>query len=158
MRLIWTRVHREFFSDEPEKFDMIIPGKIYMHELESFVAEKCTLLMANKKQNMNRDKKCAVLSKASTDKGFTRDNICRSRLEAFEFQGRKNQTRAKNGRGNRDNEYLFVLLQGNFSAKTSAGKWETSNGRKDVFNGLPHALYLPRNTDLRSVPPEVRSI
>lgn len=49
MRLIWTRVHREFFRDEPDKFDMVIPGKEYMNALESFVADKCTFLMANKK-------------------------------------------------------------------------------------------------------------
>ncbi len=45
-----------------------------------------------------------------------------------------------------DSEYCFVLLSGNFSAITSKGKWQTFNGRKDVFSGLPHALYLPPNT------------
>lgn len=40
MRLIWTRVHREFFRDTPELFDMVIPGKIYMQELEQFVIRK----------------------------------------------------------------------------------------------------------------------
>ena len=44
------------------------------------------------------------------------------------------------------NEYLFVLLGGNFSAYTAKGNWVTVNGRKDVFSGLPHALYLPRHT------------
>lgn len=49
--------------------------------------------------------------------------------------------------GNTGNsEYCFVLLSGEFSAITSKGKWETQNGRKDVFNGLPHALYLPPHT------------
>jgi fructose-bisphosphate aldolase, class II len=41
MRLIWTRVHREFFQQEPEKFDMVLPGKTYIDELEKFVANKC---------------------------------------------------------------------------------------------------------------------
>lgn len=45
MRLIWTRVHREFFRDEPEKFDMVVPGKKYMEALELFVAAKSMLLM-----------------------------------------------------------------------------------------------------------------
>ncbi|WP_429413930.1 5-deoxy-glucuronate isomerase [Roseimarinus sediminis] len=45
------------------------------------------------------------------------------------------------------NEMLFVLLGGNFSAQTDQGFWETKNGRKDVFSGLPHALYLPPNTN-----------
>ena len=44
------------------------------------------------------------------------------------------------------NEYLFVLLGGNFSAYTSKGKWKTINGRRDVFSGMPHALYLPPKT------------
>jgi len=44
MRLIWTRVHREFFLNEPEKFDMVVPGKKYIDELEKFVANKCLFL------------------------------------------------------------------------------------------------------------------
>ena len=45
------------------------------------------------------------------------------------------------------NEYIFVLMGGNFKAQTSAGNWETLNGRKDVFSGLPHGLYLSTNTE-----------
>jgi fructose-bisphosphate aldolase, class II len=44
MRLIWTRIHREFFKNSPEKFDMVVPGKEYMDELEAFVAGKCLAL------------------------------------------------------------------------------------------------------------------
>lgn len=44
MRLIWTRVHREFFLQQPDKFDPVIPGKIYMDALEDFVAGKCKML------------------------------------------------------------------------------------------------------------------
>jgi fructose-bisphosphate aldolase class II len=39
-RLVWTRVHREFFRDEPEKFDFRGPGKIYMAEYADFIAHK----------------------------------------------------------------------------------------------------------------------
>jgi fructose-bisphosphate aldolase class II len=39
-RLVWTRVHREFFRDEPEKFDFRGPGKIYMAEYAQFIAHK----------------------------------------------------------------------------------------------------------------------
>jgi fructose-bisphosphate aldolase, class II len=49
MRLIWTRIHREFFQNEPEKFDMVVPGKRYMDELESFVANKCLFLKGENK-------------------------------------------------------------------------------------------------------------
>lgn len=44
MRLIWTRVHREFFSKTPELFDMVIPGSTYINELAAFVATKCESL------------------------------------------------------------------------------------------------------------------
>jgi len=44
MRLIWTRIHREFFQNSPEKFDMVVPGKAYMDELETFVSAKCQSL------------------------------------------------------------------------------------------------------------------
>lgn len=51
MRLIWTRVHREFFMNDPDKFDMVIPGKVYMQELENFVAGKCIFLMSGKERS-----------------------------------------------------------------------------------------------------------
>lgn len=47
MRLIWTRIHREFFRDKPENFDFVIPGREYMDSLESFVYEKCNFLKSN---------------------------------------------------------------------------------------------------------------
>ncbi len=31
-RLVWTRVHREFFRDKPAEFDFRPPGKIFMEE------------------------------------------------------------------------------------------------------------------------------
>jgi fructose-bisphosphate aldolase class II len=43
-RLVWTRVHREFFRDEPEKFDFRGPGKVYMAEYAGFIAHKNTKL------------------------------------------------------------------------------------------------------------------
>jgi fructose-bisphosphate aldolase class II len=39
-RLVWTRVHREFFRDYPEKFDLRDPGKIFMSEYAKFIAHK----------------------------------------------------------------------------------------------------------------------
>jgi fructose-bisphosphate aldolase class II len=39
-RLVWTRVHREFFRDQPEKFDFRAPGKIFMAEYAKFIAHK----------------------------------------------------------------------------------------------------------------------
>ena len=48
-RLLWTRVHREFFRDTPELFDPVIPGKTYMGEYEKFMLEKFDLLGATGK-------------------------------------------------------------------------------------------------------------
>ena len=45
-----------------------------------------------------------------------------------------------------ENEYGFILLSGDYSAKTSKGNWQTVNGRKSVFSGIAHSLYLPRHT------------
>jgi fructose-bisphosphate aldolase, class II len=43
-RLIWTRVHREFFRDQPAEFDFMIPGRVYMKEYALFVQRKCKQL------------------------------------------------------------------------------------------------------------------
>jgi len=39
-RLVWTRVHREFFRDKPEEFDLRPVGKIFMTEYARFIANK----------------------------------------------------------------------------------------------------------------------
>jgi fructose-bisphosphate aldolase class II len=39
-RLVWTRVHREFFRDSPEKFDLRDPGKVFISEYAKFIAHK----------------------------------------------------------------------------------------------------------------------
>ena len=39
-RLVWTRVHREFFLQYPEKFDLRDPGKVFMAEYAKFIAAK----------------------------------------------------------------------------------------------------------------------
>jgi fructose-bisphosphate aldolase class II len=39
-RLVWTRVHREFFRDHPEGFDLRPVGKIFMAEYAKFIASK----------------------------------------------------------------------------------------------------------------------
>lgn len=43
-------------------------------------------------------------------------------------------------------EYCIVLLAGNFKVEACQQTWETGNGRKDVFSGIGHAMYLSRNT------------
>ncbi|MBV9999933.1 MAG: class II fructose-bisphosphate aldolase [Verrucomicrobia bacterium] len=39
-RLVWTRVHREFFRDHPEMFDFRPPGKTFVAEYAKFIARK----------------------------------------------------------------------------------------------------------------------
>ncbi len=39
-RLVWTRVHREYFRDHPEEIDMRPIGKIFMAEYAKFIAHK----------------------------------------------------------------------------------------------------------------------
>jgi fructose-bisphosphate aldolase class II len=39
-RLVWTRVHREYFRDKPGDFDFRPPGKIFMDEYAKFIARK----------------------------------------------------------------------------------------------------------------------
>ena len=43
-RLVWTRVHREFFRDKPAEFDFRPPGKIFIEEYAKFIASRNTFL------------------------------------------------------------------------------------------------------------------
>lgn len=43
-RLVWTRVHREFFRDKPDAFDFRPVGKIFMDEYAKFIASRNELL------------------------------------------------------------------------------------------------------------------
>lgn len=46
-----------------------------------------------------------------------------------------------------ENECAIILLGGNFSIRTDKGNWKTRNGRRDVFSGIAHTVYLSQNTD-----------
>lgn len=39
-RLVWTRVHREYFIEHPENFDLRPVGKVFMSEYAKFIAQK----------------------------------------------------------------------------------------------------------------------
>ncbi|MCK4901222.1 MAG: ketose-bisphosphate aldolase [Anaerolineales bacterium] len=39
-RLVWTRVHREYFLEHPEAFDLRKPGEVFMDEYAKFIAAK----------------------------------------------------------------------------------------------------------------------
>ena len=39
-RLVWSRVHREYFRDKPADFDLRGPGKAFMAEYAKFIASR----------------------------------------------------------------------------------------------------------------------
>jgi fructose-bisphosphate aldolase, class II len=43
-RLVWTRVHREYFRDKPGDFDFRPPGKTFIDEYAKFIAHKNKML------------------------------------------------------------------------------------------------------------------
>lgn len=47
-----------------------------------------------------------------------------------------------------DYEMAIVPLSGSLSVESSRGQWSHIGKRENVFNGLPYALYLPRQTSL----------
>ena len=46
-----------------------------------------------------------------------------------------------------ENEAAFVLLGGQCSVETDKMSWELIGQRKNVFDGMPTAVYLPRHTE-----------
>ena len=102
---------------------------------------------------MNRDKKCPLLAKSfSGNEIYQTIAAEEAGWNHLNFMARTLKPGQKWVGETGNNEYLFVLLGGNFSAETSAGKWKSTNGRKDVFSGLPHALYLPQHTEFEITP------
>jgi 5-deoxy-glucuronate isomerase len=97
---------------------------------------------------MNRDKKCPLLIRPSLDSEIYQSITSgEAGWKYLNFMARTIRPGQQWTGETGNKEYLFVLTGGNLSAKTSKGAWKTSNGRKDVFGGLPHALYLPPNTE-----------
>ncbi len=45
-----------------------------------------------------------------------------------------------------EHEMAIVVLGGNLDVRSSRGEWPGIGRRANVFDGLPHALYLPRRT------------
>jgi 5-deoxy-glucuronate isomerase len=102
---------------------------------------------------MNIDKNCPILARSSPDKEIYQSiTTAEAGWNHLNFMARTMKQGQKWVGETGNNEYLFVLLGGDFSAETSAGTWKTTNGRKDVFSGLPHALYLPQHTRFEITP------
>ncbi len=97
---------------------------------------------------MKRDKKCPILAKSSSEEDvYQHFTASEAGWKNLNFLARTINSGQKWSGNTGSNEYLFVIMGGNMSAKTSQGSWTTTDARKDVFSGLPHALYLPRDTD-----------
>ena len=96
---------------------------------------------------MIKDKKYSLLAKPDMQQSIYQ-SISKEETgwQFLNFQARqmkKGETWTANTEGN---EYAIILLGGNYTVKSDKGNWETVNGRKDVFSGIAHTLYLPRNT------------
>jgi len=95
---------------------------------------------------MNRDPKYPLLVKPKAGSGEYQHLTYREAgWELLNFGARTMQYGEKWHHDTENNEMLIVLLGGKFSIKTDSGSWITEKSRKDVFSGLPHAVYLPVN-------------
>ncbi len=96
---------------------------------------------------INRDNKFPLLIKPITDKGVYQRILKEDAgWDYLNFEARLMKKDEKWTGNTYNNEYAFILLGGNFSVRSDKGNWKTENGRKDVFSGIAHSLYLPRNT------------
>ncbi|NOR74462.1 MAG: 5-deoxy-glucuronate isomerase, partial [Draconibacterium sp.] len=92
---------------------------------------------------MIRDKKYPLLAKSDSDKGIYQSVLKEDAGWQFlSFQARLMKKGEKWNGNTGGNEYAIILLGGNYSVKTDKGNWETVNGRKNVFSGIAHTLYL----------------
>ena len=102
---------------------------------------------------MNRDSKYPLLMKSSQAKeGIYQEIIAEDAgWEFLNFNARilKKGQVWKGFTG--ENEYGIILLSGDYSVKTDQGNWKTRNGRKHVFEGIAHTLYLSRNTEFELI-------
>ena len=102
---------------------------------------------------MNRDSKYPLLMKSSQAKeGIYQEIIAEDAgWEFLNFNARilKKGQVWKGFTG--ENEYGIILLSGDYSVKTDQGNWKTRNGRKHVFDGIAHTLYLSRNTEFELI-------
>ena len=95
---------------------------------------------------MIRDTKCKLLLRSSSEAVYQYVTAVEAGWKYLNFMARRMRKDEKWEGNTADNDYMFVVLGGNFSARSSSGSWFTDSGRKDVFSGLPHALYLPPDT------------
>ncbi len=98
--------------------------------------------------NMKINSKCKLLVHAEHDESGTYHDITADKAgwESLNFGAKKIKSKKKWIHNTGKFEMCIVLLGGKFSIKSKWGEWITENSRKDVFSGLPHAVYLPPDT------------
>jgi len=95
---------------------------------------------------MKRDKKYPLLVKSMEKEGVYQQVLKEDAgWDFLNFEARLMKKGTKWEGFTANNEYAFILLGGDYSIKTDKGSWKTKNGRKDVFSGIAHSLYLPKN-------------
>ncbi|MCK5440742.1 MAG: 5-deoxy-glucuronate isomerase [Maribacter sp.] len=85
----------------------------------------------------------------ATSKIYHRVTPESAQWEYLSFEAREMELNETWEHDTKDNEMVIVLLSGNFKVSSNQGDWETVNGRKDVFSGVAHTLYLPRNSKFK---------
>lgn len=98
---------------------------------------------------MVRDKNCNLLihPEHKTTGQYQDITIPGAGWKYLNFGARKLKSGEQWSSNTQQDEMCIVLLGGKFSINSKWGKWSTKNGRKNVFSGLPHAAYLPPNTE-----------
>lgn len=98
---------------------------------------------------MNIDTKCKLLIHPELDDAGVYQNITSKEVgwNALNFGARKIKQGEVWKHNTSEYEMCIVLLGGRFSISSKWGEWVTENPRKDVFSGLPHAAYLPADTE-----------
>jgi 5-deoxy-glucuronate isomerase len=96
---------------------------------------------------MNQDKRCPLIARSTSGNAvYQRISSEDAGWEYLNFEARTMQKNQQWSHHTGNHEMLIVLLGGNFSVSTDVQTWKTGNGRKDVFSGFPHGLYLPPDT------------
>jgi 5-deoxy-glucuronate isomerase len=101
---------------------------------------------------MIHDKKCSLLIKPENREGvYQRITRAEARWNYLNFEARLMQKGELWKWNTGNNELGVVLLGGNYSVESDKGSFRTIDGRSDVFNGIAHTLYLPRNTSFELI-------
>jgi len=96
---------------------------------------------------LNLDKKYPLLVKSLTGSSVYQRVLKEDAgWEYLNFEARLMKKDEKWSGHTGNSELGIILLGGNYKVKTNRGSWETKNGRTNVFSGIAHTLYLPRNT------------